>query len=62
MATESRTLAAMKTMAWERAKGELRSMLHTMYPDYDHPDDRFKRLDKEINKFIENIEDNGLQE
>lgn len=51
-------LASMRTMAWERAKGELRSMLETYYGDMD----RFQAMEKALEDFIKDVEDNALQE
>lgn len=68
MARESIELKAMRHMAWERAKGELRSMLVTYYderplPDhnYDAPS-KFKRFDDALKAFIDLVEDQGLAE
>lgn len=48
----------MRQMAWERAKGELNSMLVT----YVNDNDSYKKLSEAIKKFIKNVEDNALQE
>jgi len=56
---DSRIIRNLRHMAWERAKGELKSMTHTFW---DEVDSRFITLVETINKFIEEIEDNGLQE
>jgi hypothetical protein len=51
--------ALLRAMAWERAKGELRSMLFTYAPDnYD----TFQKVDKIFNQFISDIEDFGHHE
>jgi hypothetical protein len=58
-------------MAWERAKGELRSMLHTFWAEYDSGgnkmdsggnkmDSGFDQMKKDIEKFIEDFEGNHL--
>jgi hypothetical protein len=64
MNTDKRVLEAMRTMAWERAKGELRSMLETFWPEYDRLANKipnnYEALSIEINKFIEAVEDNEL--
>ena len=52
----------LRSMAWERAKGELRSMTHTFWMGSLDPDSQFSRLSGEISKFILEIEDNGLHE
>jgi len=48
----------LRHMAWERAKGELRSMLHTFWS----MDKDFKKLDDKVNSFIKEVEDEGLHE
>jgi hypothetical protein len=48
----------LRMMAWERAKGELRSMLVTYVNDMDN----YKRLEIAIEGFIKDVEDNGKQE
>ena len=48
----------LRCMAWERAKGELRSMLHTYYES----GDRFDRFNEKVKELIDYVEDNGLQE
>lgn len=55
---DNENLRTLRQMAWQRAKGELQSMLCTFW------DDRWqaKELDDEISKFIETIEGNGLNE
>ncbi len=54
---ESREIRALRSMAWERAKGELESMYHTYWesPNYS----AFVKL---VEEFISKIEDEGLQE
>lgn len=61
---ESRELKAMRNMAWERAKGELFSMLITYYSSStSYPEDtNYEPMKKAINLFIKKVEDNGLQE
>jgi len=64
---ENEALRAMRSMAWERAKGELKSMLWTFYPEYSPKNgavipSSFDDLEKKIDRFIKAIEDNGLQE
>ncbi len=46
----------LRQMAWERAKGELQSILHTYWLD----EDGFAAANKAISEFIENVEDNGI--
>ena len=52
------TIEILRSMAWERAKGELRSMLQT----YINDEDRFEALTDAIEDFVKEVEDNGLQE
>lgn len=53
-------------MAWQRAKGELKSMLDTFYPEYtakgQEVESNFAELQEVINKFIKEVEDNGLHD
>lgn len=53
-------LKNLQVMAWERAKGELNSILVTIYPDYEKEDPHreFKELEAIIKKFILEVEDN----
>jgi hypothetical protein len=55
---DERVLRNLRSMAWERAKGELKSMLHTFFGE----EDQFNRLDNEITMFIARVEDNGLSD
>lgn len=48
----------LRTMAWERAKGELRSMVET----YNDERQQFESLNNAVEQFIEYIEDNAIQE
>tara|TARA_R110001599_G_scaffold324065_1_gene535789 strand:+ start:284 stop:457 length:174 start_codon:yes stop_codon:yes gene_type:complete len=52
-------LKTMRYMAWNRAKGELQSMLDTYWSG---SDEQFTKMKKAINNFIEDVEDNGKQE
>lgn len=56
--SETKQLRTMRVMAWQRAKGELYSMLETFWSDAENYD----ALDAEVNRFIKNVEDQGLQE
>jgi hypothetical protein len=57
--SDKRILQATRLIAWERAKAELYSMLHTFYLEEDK---QFEKLADEINHFIKHIEDTGLHE
>jgi hypothetical protein len=54
----SRARAVLRLMAWERAKGELHSILQT-YWDEDY-DEGFEDMRKAVNAFIKKVEDDGL--
>jgi hypothetical protein len=58
--TNSRIMQTLRTMAWERAKGELQSMLHTYWSSgiRDNPNSEFHQMDTRIGKFIKDVEDN----
>jgi hypothetical protein len=56
MNTDCKTIKEiLRAQAWERAKGELLSILSTYYGE----EKEFKAMDKEINKLIRFVEDNG---
>jgi hypothetical protein len=52
------TLEILRYMAWERAKGELNSMLQT----YTNDREKFDILKKTVESFIKDVEDNGKHE
>lgn len=58
--SESRQLKAIRSMAWERAKGEMRSMLHTYYSEFDG--DKFERFRVAMDEFVSLVEFNVLEE
>lgn len=58
--TDERVLRTMRVMAWERAKGELRSMTQTYWGG--DAGGGYNEMNKEIEDFIARIEDNGIQE
>lgn len=60
--SDSRELKALRAMAWERAKGELTSMLHTYYSIYDETDDYHGQFKQAFDSFVRQVEDNGWQE
>ena len=51
--SESREIQTLRGMAWERAKGELRSLLYTFWDR----NKMFTLVDKEVEKFIKTMED-----
>lgn len=56
----SQVLSAMRTMAWERALGELNSMLQTYYSGLDG--EKYMKMERAINEFKENIIGYALHE
>ena len=54
---ESREIRTMRLMAWERAKGELYSMINTYWNNKN-----FDQMKSEIIKFVDKVEDEGWQE
>lgn len=52
----------LRTQAWERAKGELRSMLCTFHTPENAGDGQFELLEQNVEAFIVRIEDEGLHE
>ena len=63
MINNKSTIRTLRTQAWERAKGELRSLYCTYYSalNYNQPD-AFDKFEKLTENFITTVEDNALQE
>jgi hypothetical protein len=57
MSTEKDISNVLRPMAWERAKGELSSMLHTYWHD-----ERYEPFLKLVREFVDAVEANGLHE
>lgn len=57
---DNRVLSAMRAMAWERAKGEIKSMLNTYYCQEDG--NKFAEMEREFEAFVSAVENNALQE
>jgi hypothetical protein len=56
-------LVSMKQMAWARAKGELESMKCTSWVgDNKTETDKFDKMSDKIDRFIEEMEGEGLSE
>lgn len=56
-------LQSMRLMAWERAKGELKSIGHAAYTAGDKSrEDAMNRYLQLLNEFIRAVEDDGLIE
>lgn len=51
-------LLSLRAMAWERAKGELQSVLNT----YWNADPKFERMDVLVEEFITAVDDGGFVE
>jgi hypothetical protein len=63
---DGKMLTTMRAMAWERAKGELGSVLATYYPEYDlggkEVDAGFDTANNLIKTFINSMEEEVLYE
>lgn len=57
---DDRLLRTLRSQSWERAKGELNSMLHTYYDGGLEPDSQFVLMESAIKNFISEVEDNDL--
>jgi hypothetical protein len=62
MDVTNRNLAqTLRMMAWERAKGELKSVLHTYWPSYyldgSKLDEGFDKVNEKIEQFVQDVED-----
>jgi hypothetical protein len=53
MSDNTDVMRSMRYMAWERAKGELRSIMATQEMKYDN----WEKMEKTIDKFVEEVED-----
>lgn len=58
--SDSRILHAMRAMAWQRAKGEMASIMETYYADQD--DDKYERFKESFEAFVKHVQDEGLAE
>ena len=61
MSTEGKMVRALRAMAWERAKGELRSMYHTFYSETEYSEN-WPFLETAVEDFIRHVEDHGAHE
>jgi hypothetical protein len=52
----------MRNQAWERAKGELMSMLWTYQSPVNANEGQFEKFDHELHEFIRKVEQDGLHE
>ena len=58
---ESREIRVLRQQAWQRAKGELLSILVTYWSD-DGDDSAFNKIDALIAEFIKTVDDEALLE
>jgi len=56
--SDERILSTLRLQAWERAKGELNSMLQSYWGF----DGKFESMDEAVTDFIEKVESEGWQE
>lgn len=59
--TDERILRTLRAQAWERAKGELNSMLQTYWDGHGN-DQPFRDMHAAVKEFVATVEDNGLHE
>ena len=59
--SETKELRSMRSMAWERAKGEMRSMLVTYYSS-NASESNYNKFLALMENFIKEVEGEGLQE
>ena len=59
---DSRVLRTLRAMAWERAKGELRSIGHTFWSSSTSKAEQYADFDAAVEFFIKAVEDDGLHE
>lgn len=52
----------LRNQAWERAKGELRSILCTFHTPKNASEGQFEALEDKIETFIKDVEDSALSE
>lgn len=54
---DSQVIKILRAQAWQRAKGELQSVLHTYFND-----ENFERMNDVTESFIAHVEEEGLVE
>ena len=57
-----RIIRTLRCQSWERAKGELQSVLQTYWDEGLEPESKYTRMSKSVNDFINYVEDEGLAE
>ena len=60
--TESDLSRMLRSQAWERAKGELRSMLWTYQAPANASEGQFEKFEAQLEAFIQQVEGEGLNE
>ena len=60
--TEENILRALRTQAWERAKGELRSVAVTFFGAESSITGQFEAYTETMEKFVAEVEEQGLAE
>jgi cytochrome c peroxidase len=55
-------LRTMRAMAWDRAKGELQSVLSTFWGSFNDDESQFAKMTAAVNEFIKHVEGDGLHE
>lgn len=58
--SDHRMIHVVRAMAWQRAKGEMASMLETYYGDQDG--DKYERFKEALDSFVKHVQDEGLAE
>ena len=56
MESDSKEIQIMRVMAWERAKGELNSILAAYWIDRES----YEKMRDKVNEFVKDVEDNEL--
>lgn len=60
--TEENILRALRSQAWERAKGEMRSVMHTFFGVASARPGQFEEYSKVMAEFVHTVESEGLVE
>jgi len=62
MVSNDMLLGVLRSQAWERAKGELQSVLWTYSSEDGNSGNKWVHMNEVINEFIKEVEDNGWVE
>lgn len=60
--SESKEIHTLRAMAWERAKGELKAIMHTFWSVDPSGVEKYESMRKAAEDFIAHVEDHGLAE